>query len=323
MAISFNSDGSVTRSPDEIDVQEDLANDLVNHKSHINSGYQELRILRDNELKTSDWTQVPDSPLDSTTKAAWATYRTELRDLPSSAKAPYWFVESDWPKAPGQSDINPEALSFIDNHADLTGIGTTSWVGLTTALLNQHWTSLTTNPIGVTTTGVGVTNIIGVASTDNIEIGDWVRTNNAESDVGTVAGIGTTTITLDGLNLVYVGEVKVDFARVVPQYYAQDRPEFGFTVTPQPYTIVRGGNVNFTINTTNQQIDEEFTYAFNGDADITSDRSGELVIIPNGLVGVATITVGVSSVTLGDKLILSVDCVGLSGVTTSVGVSTV
>ena len=70
MAISFNLDGSVTRSPDEIDVQEDLANDLVNHKSHINGGYQELRILRDNELKTSDWTQVPDSPLDSTTKAA-------------------------------------------------------------------------------------------------------------------------------------------------------------------------------------------------------------------------------------------------------------
>ena len=318
MAISFNLDGSVTRSPDEIDVQEDLANDLVNHKSHINGGYQELRILRDNELKTSDWTQVPDSPLDSTTKAAWATYRTELRDLPSSAKAPYWFVESDWPKAPGQSDINPEALEFINNHADPTGIGTTSWVGLTTGIIDKNWVDC--DPVGLTSTGTGLSKIIGVASTDNILVGDWVRTAN-DTNIGTVAGIGTTTITLDAVNSVEV-PLKITIARVEPQYYAQDRPEFGFTVTPQPYSLVRGGNVNFTINTTNQISDEEFTYEFGGNVIITNDKTGELTISPNGLVGVSTITVGVSTESPADTLILLVNCVGVSGVTTSVGVTT-
>ena len=319
MAISFNLDGSVTRSPDEIDVQEDLANDLVNHKSHINSGYQELRILRDNELKTSDWTQVPDSPLDSTTKAAWATYRTELRDLPSSAKAPYWFVESDWPKAPGQSDINPEALQFINNHADPTGIGTTSWVGLTTGIIDKNWVDC--DPVGLTSTGTGLSKIIGVASTDNIAVGDWVKTESQEN-IGTVAGIGTTTITLDAVNSVGVAR-KILFARVEPQYYAQDRPEFGFTVTPQPYSLVRGGNVNFTINTTNQQIDEDFTYEIGGTEITSGDYFGKLTITPNALVGVATITVGVSSESPEATLILKLHCVGLSGVTTSVGVSTV
>lgn len=34
---------------------------------------------RDRELINSDWTQLLDSPLDSTTKAAWGTYRADLR----------------------------------------------------------------------------------------------------------------------------------------------------------------------------------------------------------------------------------------------------
>ena len=32
-------------------------------------------------LKNTDWTQLPDSPLDSDTKAKWATYRQEVRDI--------------------------------------------------------------------------------------------------------------------------------------------------------------------------------------------------------------------------------------------------
>ena len=42
--------------------------------------FERLRIWRDAQLKASDWTQIADSPCD---KAAWATYRQALRDLPS------------------------------------------------------------------------------------------------------------------------------------------------------------------------------------------------------------------------------------------------
>ena len=44
--------------------------------------------VRDEELTNSDWTQMPDSPLDADTKAAWATYRQALRDLPSQEGFP-------------------------------------------------------------------------------------------------------------------------------------------------------------------------------------------------------------------------------------------
>ena len=39
-----------------------------------------LRLNRDNLLAQSDWTQLPDAPVD---KTAWATYRQALRDLPA------------------------------------------------------------------------------------------------------------------------------------------------------------------------------------------------------------------------------------------------
>jgi len=44
-----------------------------------------LRYWRDSELARTDWTQVEDAPID---KAAWATYRQALRDLPSSSGNP-------------------------------------------------------------------------------------------------------------------------------------------------------------------------------------------------------------------------------------------
>jgi hypothetical protein len=40
-----------------------------------------MRYWRDCELARTDWTQVADAPTD---KAAWATYRQALRDLPAS-----------------------------------------------------------------------------------------------------------------------------------------------------------------------------------------------------------------------------------------------
>jgi hypothetical protein len=44
-----------------------------------------MRNWRNGELARTDWTQVADAPVD---KAAWATYRQALRDLPASNADP-------------------------------------------------------------------------------------------------------------------------------------------------------------------------------------------------------------------------------------------
>jgi predicted transcriptional regulator len=49
---------------------------------------------RNDKLKNSDWTQVPDAPVDS---AAWAVYRQQLRDLPANTTDPRNVV---WPEPP-------------------------------------------------------------------------------------------------------------------------------------------------------------------------------------------------------------------------------
>lgn len=56
-----------------------------------------VRFLRDDKLKSSDWTQLPDVPL--ATKEAWATYRQTLRDLPTHANWPN-LADEDWPIQP-------------------------------------------------------------------------------------------------------------------------------------------------------------------------------------------------------------------------------
>lgn len=53
-----------------------------------------LRTERNAKLTESDWTQVADAPVD---KAAWATYRQALRDIPSQAGFPNEVV---WPVEP-------------------------------------------------------------------------------------------------------------------------------------------------------------------------------------------------------------------------------
>jgi hypothetical protein len=42
--------------------------------------WEQIRRWRNRELNATDWTQVADAPID---KAAWATYRQALRDLPA------------------------------------------------------------------------------------------------------------------------------------------------------------------------------------------------------------------------------------------------
>ena len=56
-----------------------------------------VRRERDELLKDSDWTQLPDSPLTSATKTEWATYRTSLRNVPDQTDFPTSII---WPSAP-------------------------------------------------------------------------------------------------------------------------------------------------------------------------------------------------------------------------------
>ena len=42
---------------------------------------ERMRLHRDRLLAASDWTQLPDAPVD---KTAWAAYRQALRDFPAT-----------------------------------------------------------------------------------------------------------------------------------------------------------------------------------------------------------------------------------------------
>ena len=44
-----------------------------------------LRDYRNNLLRQSDWTVMPDSPLSDSKKAEWKTYRQALRDITKTA----------------------------------------------------------------------------------------------------------------------------------------------------------------------------------------------------------------------------------------------
>jgi hypothetical protein len=47
--------------------------------------------LRARELSESDWTQLPDVPMDSELKQAWAAYRQEWRDINKQERFPICF----------------------------------------------------------------------------------------------------------------------------------------------------------------------------------------------------------------------------------------
>jgi hypothetical protein len=57
--------------------------------------FERIRLWRSRELAASDWTQVADSTAD---KAAWATYRQALRDLPSQNADPKLIVFPSCPE---------------------------------------------------------------------------------------------------------------------------------------------------------------------------------------------------------------------------------
>lgn len=71
-------------------------NELILVDQIIVTTWEIIRNKRDRLLTSSDYTQMPDWPGD---KAAWATYRQLLRDIPQTYSSPEEVV---WPTAPGE-----------------------------------------------------------------------------------------------------------------------------------------------------------------------------------------------------------------------------
>jgi hypothetical protein len=59
-----------------------------------------LRAQRDFRLQQSDWTQMPDTPLDAELKALWSEYRQALRDMPAANPNIVSLDDIVWPQAP-------------------------------------------------------------------------------------------------------------------------------------------------------------------------------------------------------------------------------
>lgn len=57
----------------------------------------EVKLNRNRLLYQSDWTQLPNSPLDTEKKQQWADYRQQLRDITTQSGYPFNVI---WPTQP-------------------------------------------------------------------------------------------------------------------------------------------------------------------------------------------------------------------------------
>lgn len=122
--IFYDSDGNITRvnrqevelvipegqlflidnsyvSPSDIDWRSKKVEDskVVDRSDYVIDITEPQRELRNSLLSETDWTQLPDSPLNDSKKAEWVTYRQALRDLTKHTNWPN-LEESDWPELP-------------------------------------------------------------------------------------------------------------------------------------------------------------------------------------------------------------------------------
>ena len=294
MSVIFKLDGTVTYENDVIDEQQDLKDTLQNFEDNIRDHFQDLRGTRNLELVKSDWTQGADSPLDSSKQDEWKNYRTKLRDLPNHAKAPIWFEESDIPLPPGESSIPEWAEGFIKSRIDPIGIGTTSWVGITTGMVKKG---------SMTGCGAGIgTDIVGVADTSGVEVGDTLKTEGVI--VSTVAGITTTSVSLASTTPVsFNGDL--DYFREGNVYFAQSKPcnQISYDLSSKVEGIstakaVIGTNngFDFVVTITNMISEAEYDYSIKTNPERSYiDRTGTIGITPDSnCIGIATFPVSIS-----------------------------
>ena len=90
----------VDMTAEEISARQAIEAEWENNKpSEFDIAIENLRDKRNNLLKQSDWTILPDSPIAD--KTAWQTYRTELRDLTNGLTTVEQVEAVTWPTKPG------------------------------------------------------------------------------------------------------------------------------------------------------------------------------------------------------------------------------
>lgn len=87
-------DGAAVELPENPDYPCNFDYSLEQWVWDEDKSWDDLRSERDKLLVASDWTQVPDAPVD---QPAWATYRQELRVLPDNTEDPRNIT---WPTKP-------------------------------------------------------------------------------------------------------------------------------------------------------------------------------------------------------------------------------
>jgi len=70
---------------------------LEDHAAEADLDFSRIRVERNSLLSQTDWTQLADAKLGDHTAEEWATYRQELRDLPSKHSK---VSEVVWPTEP-------------------------------------------------------------------------------------------------------------------------------------------------------------------------------------------------------------------------------
>tara|TARA_B100001029_G_scaffold34585_1_gene26270 strand:- start:372 stop:1358 length:987 start_codon:yes stop_codon:yes gene_type:complete len=192
MSIHIKLDGThvVTEDSSGI-IQERLAAKLTAFNEMNDHDARVLKAYRSSELFDSDWTQGVDSPLDSTTKTVWATYRQGLRDLPASANWPNRFTKAEFPLAPGVTDIPDDAIRFVSEIDDPLGIGTTSWVSQVSETVELAGPPVYKNTPNTRKTIIFEAPLSTMQGT--VSIGDTFAYNGESS---TITGVAASSITL-------------------------------------------------------------------------------------------------------------------------------
>ena len=298
MGIIINLDGTDTEFSHSIDEQQILANELSGWEISDKEAMLQLRKQRDQLLLECDWTQGVDSPLDSTTKTAWATYRQKLRDLTSLENAPNHLLDSEWPLAPGQSELPEESYEFMRKNLDPVGLGTTSWVAT-----ESSYKELNGPPVYKNTPNTRKTIIfdapLDTISGGTVSIGDTFAYNGESS---TITGVAATSITLaTGIGAtISVGTIG-KFLHQQEIYVRQDKPLFKSSVSVGSTVVGVGSTVVVTLSTINQASAVSVVYKINGyqyDGLIPDNKAnGNFLIEPDPVthIGVTTLTIGLST----------------------------
>jgi hypothetical protein len=92
-----------------------LVADSAKVQAKTDAAWTAIRSKRNQLLRDSDFTQMPDSPLSQDKKDSWAAYRQELRDLPDEVTDP---TQVEWPSVPGSVPVAPSSGSRLSSLLD-------------------------------------------------------------------------------------------------------------------------------------------------------------------------------------------------------------